>query len=91
MMKWESIDISEEEIRRQLEERPGGRIAGRGDSPYTQEFYEKTYGIGRDNGRRFRTPNGKVLSESDLVEQVYAILRKYGMDDRSDAGKIVEY
>ena len=47
MMAWESVDISDEEIRRQLNERPGGRRAGRGDSPYTQEFYEKEYGIGR--------------------------------------------
>ena len=44
--KWESVgEISEEDIARILRERPGGRKAGRGDSPYTQEFYEETYGI----------------------------------------------
>lgn len=44
--RWESAgEISEEEIARILRERPGGRKAGRGDSPYTQEFYEETYGI----------------------------------------------
>lgn len=44
--RWESVgEISEEEIARILRERPGGRKAGRGDSPYTQEFYEETYGI----------------------------------------------
>ena len=42
---WEPIEISDEEIARMLNERPGGRKAGRGDSPYTQEFYEKTFGI----------------------------------------------
>ena len=42
---WKSIEISDEEIARMLNERPGGRKAGRGDSPYTQEFYEKTFGI----------------------------------------------
>ena len=44
--KWvECRDISEEEIARMLEERPGGNKAGRGDSEYTQEYYEKLYGI----------------------------------------------
>ena len=28
-----------------LDERPGGRKAGRGDSPYTQEEYERLYGL----------------------------------------------
>ena len=47
--KWKPIgEISEEEIARILNERPGGRKAGRGDSPYTQEFYEKTYGIKKE-------------------------------------------
>ena len=45
---WESIEISDEEIARILNDRPGGRKAGRGDSPYTQEFYEKTYGIKKE-------------------------------------------
>ena len=46
---WESIEISDEEIARMLNERPGGRKAGRGDSPYTQEFYERTYGIKKED------------------------------------------
>ena len=47
--KWESVgEISEEEIARILRERPGGRKAGRGDSPYTQDFYEETYSIKRE-------------------------------------------
>ncbi len=45
---WKSIEISDEEIARMLNERPGGRKAGRGDSPYTQEFYEKTFGIKKE-------------------------------------------
>ena len=45
---WETIEISDEEIDRMLNERPGGRKAGRGDSPYTQEFYERTYGITKE-------------------------------------------
>lgn len=45
---WESIEISDEEISRILNERPGGRKAGRGDSPYTQEFYEETFGINKE-------------------------------------------
>ena len=42
---WKSIDISEEEIERQLDERPGGRKAGRGDSPFSQECYEGLCGL----------------------------------------------
>ena len=45
--RWVSIEITDEEIRRQLEERKGGRKAGRGDSPYSQEYYEDLYGIER--------------------------------------------
>ena len=47
IMAWERISMTEDEVRRQLEERPGGRTAGRGDSPFTQEVYEELYGIGR--------------------------------------------
>ena len=36
---------TEERIDRILNEREGGRTAGRGDSPYTQEHYEELYGI----------------------------------------------
>ncbi len=43
--KWRALNLSEEDIRRQLDEREGGRKAGRGDSPYTQDFYEETYGL----------------------------------------------
>lgn len=43
--EWESITVTPEEVKKMLDEREGGRKAGRGDSPYTQEFYEKTYGI----------------------------------------------
>lgn len=44
-IEYESVDISDEEIARQLRERPGGRKAGRGDSPYSQEFYEEVNGL----------------------------------------------
>ena len=44
--KWKSIrTISDNEIGRILDERPGGRKAGRGDSPYTQEYYEEINGL----------------------------------------------
>ena len=47
--EWVSIrEISDEEIGRMLDERPGGRKAGRGDSPYTQEFYEEVNGIKKE-------------------------------------------
>lgn len=42
---WESIEITDDEIRQQLDNRKGGRKAGRGDSPYTQEFYDELYGL----------------------------------------------
>ena len=48
MTEYERVKISDEEIGRMLDERPGGRKAGRGDSPYTQEEYERLYGL---NGR----------------------------------------
>ena len=47
-VEWMPIKISDEEIVRILNERPGGRKAGRGDSPYTKEFYEETYGIRKE-------------------------------------------
>lgn len=50
--EWETVDISDEEIARQLNEREGGRKAGRGDSPYTQEFYEKTYGLDKKKEKK---------------------------------------
>ena len=40
--------ISDEEIGKILDERPGGRKAGRGDSPYTQEYYEVVNGLKRE-------------------------------------------
>jgi hypothetical protein len=43
--RWVSIEITDDEIRRILEEREGGRKAGRGDPPYSQEYYEDLYGI----------------------------------------------
>ena len=45
MAEYERVKISDEEIGRMLDERPGGRKAGRGDSPYTQEEYERLYGL----------------------------------------------
>lgn len=43
---WEPLpEITEEDVARMLEEREGGRKAGRGDSPYTQDYYEELYGI----------------------------------------------
>ncbi len=47
--RFRHIEISEEEIANELEKREGGRVAGRGDSPYTQEFYEEIYGIKKKN------------------------------------------
>ena len=47
-VEWIALEISDEEIGRMLDERPGGRKAGRGDSPFTQEFYEQTYGINKE-------------------------------------------
>ena len=44
-----SIEITDEEIRRQLESREGGRKAGHRDFPYSQEYYEDLYGI-REEG-----------------------------------------
>jgi hypothetical protein len=47
-IQWETIEITDEEISRQLDEREGARKAGRGDSPYTQEFYEELWGIKKE-------------------------------------------
>ena len=47
-VEYTTIQITDEEIARLLDEREGGRKAGRGDSPYTQEFYEETYGISKE-------------------------------------------
>ena len=57
MTQYESIEISDEEIRRQLDEREGGRKAGRGDSPYSQEFYEGLHGLKRKKKRRADDPS----------------------------------
>ena len=43
--EWESVSVTPEEVKKMLDERPGGRYAGRGDSPWTQEAYEREYGI----------------------------------------------
>lgn len=45
MATYRTLKLSQKEMRRQLEEREGGRAAGRGDSPYTQEAYEEMYGL----------------------------------------------
>ena len=47
--EWESVHITPEEVKKLLDERPGGRKAGRGDSPWTQDRYEEEYGI--DSGK----------------------------------------
>ena len=52
--RWVSIEITDDEIRRILEEREGGRKAGRGDSPYSQEYYEDLYGIERKEKKEGR-------------------------------------
>ena len=53
--RWESIHVTPEDVARMLEEREGGRRAGRGDSPFTQEKYEEIYGIeGEDDGSEAR-------------------------------------
>lgn len=44
--------ITEESVARMLEEREGGRKAGRGDSPYTQEYYEELYGIKKEKEKQ---------------------------------------
>ena len=55
MTQYEIIEISDEEIRKQLDEREGGRKAGRGDSPYSQEFYEDLYGLKKKKKKRQMT------------------------------------
>ena len=50
--KWVSFRITPEEVKKQLDERPGGRKAGRGDSPWTQERYEQEYGIDKLKKRK---------------------------------------
>ena len=57
MVQYESIEISDEEIRRQLDEREGGRKAGRGDSPYSQEFYEDLNGLKKKKKKRADDPS----------------------------------
>ena len=59
---WESVSVTPEEVKKILDGREGGRKAGRGDSPWTQEFYEKEYGIARSSGGK--EDEGK---ETDLV------------------------
>ncbi len=45
-MKWEPFpQLTEEDVAKMLEERPGGRNAGGENSPYMQEYYEELYGI----------------------------------------------
>ncbi len=46
-IEWESVSVTPEEVKKILDEREGGRYAGRGDSPWTQKRYEKEYGIER--------------------------------------------
>ena len=51
MAKYKRLKISDEELSRQLEEYRKERRAGEGDSPYSQEEYERIYGLRplRDN------------------------------------------
>ena len=56
MVQYESIEISDEEIRKQLDEREGGRKAGRGDSPYSQGFYEDLYGLKKKKKKKADDP-----------------------------------
>lgn len=51
MAKYKRLKISDEELKRQLEEIRRDRRAGEGDSPYTQEEFERIYGLRptRDN------------------------------------------
>ena len=56
MTQYESIEISDEEIRKQLDEREGGRKASRGDSPYSQEFYEDLYGLKKKKKKKADDP-----------------------------------
>ena len=44
-MKYKNIEVTEEDVSKGLKDREGGRKAGRGDSPYSQEEYERLYGL----------------------------------------------
>ena len=55
-------ELTPEEVGKMLDEREGGRKAGRGDSPYTQEYYEELYGIKKEN-----TDQEEKKSESESV------------------------
>ena len=59
---WESVSVTPEEVKRILDEREGGRKAGRGDSPWTQEFYEETYGIKK------KTKNDRSAEQSNRTD-----------------------
>ena len=47
-VEYTTLKISQKEITKMLNEREGGRKAGRGDSEFTQEFYEETYGLKKE-------------------------------------------
>ncbi len=44
-MEYTTREYTPEEVAGILGRRKGGRKAGRGDSPYTQEEYERIYGL----------------------------------------------
>ena len=87
--------LTAEDIDRILSERPGGRKAGGGDSPYTQEFYERTYGLKdyaaeikmkEDSGDELMT---EILSGNEYSDfawylkggesQMRPLVRRYGL------------
>ncbi len=47
MAEYTRREYTPEEVAEILGRRKGGRKAGRGDSPYSQEEYERIYGIGK--------------------------------------------
>ena len=53
--EWETLDITDEEIAEQLDSREDAWKAGRGDSPYSQEYYEELYGLKKGKCKRVRS------------------------------------
>jgi len=71
--QWETIEITEEEISRQLDEREGAWKAGRGDSPYTQEFYEELWGIKKEEDRPCRYHDSPLFTVTPLCDLFFHI------------------
>ncbi len=90
-IEWEDgPEISEEEIARMLEERPGGRKAGRGDSEYTQEYYEKLYGIKKKKEERPRSPLRRIPGTIPGFFPPYPHAARYNLIRKADSGSMHE-